>query len=163
MREPFHVHAPTYLNHGVPRSQHNSPTVYTQPLLFYTQPPPRVYTAPVYTQPLLMYAGIPCTNAQIPGTTMDTGVHSCHRHPQTYSQTGIQVHGSTHMHAWYIPTQGPCDWKTSPNLTAGHTQARPAAQGPPTTLLSLLGVLPGVGFRWGCVPTLQAPPPLWPF
>ena len=86
---------PAYTDHGVPRVLYNSPAVCTQPL------------PPVYTQPLTVYTGIPCTNAQIPGTRMDTSVHSCHRHPHTYSQTGPQVHGSTHTHAWHIPAQGP--------------------------------------------------------
>lgn len=159
------MHPPAYTDHGVPRVLYNSPTVYTQPppfihspSCFIHSPLPRVYTAPP-----CIHSPSPCMQAflapmhrfqGLAWTLVCTAVTGTHRHT---AKQGYRYMGAHTCMPGAYPPRGPCDWKTSPNLTAGHIQARPAAQGPQTTLLSLLGSSLG-GLPVGLCPTLQAPP-----
>lgn len=135
----------------------------TAPLSIHS--PHRLYTAPpvLYTAPPCIHSPSPCIQAflapmhrfqGLAWTPVCTAVTGTHRHTAKQGYRYMGAH--TRMPGAY-PPRGPRDWKTSPNLTAGHTQARPAAQGPQTTLLSLLGSSLG-GLPVGLCPALQAPP-----
>lgn len=136
---------PAYTDHGVPRVLYNSPAVYTQPPAQCIHSPSPCIKA--FLAPMHRFQGLAWT----PVCTAVTGTH---RHTAKQGHRYMGAH--TCMPGTY-PPRDPCDRKTSPSLTAGHTQARPAAQGPQTSLLSLLGSSLG-GLLVGLCPALQAPP-----
>ncbi|CAN0569927.1 unnamed protein product [Rangifer tarandus platyrhynchus] len=150
---------PAYTYHSVLRVLYNSPAVYTQPPCFIPSPPckhsppmytqhPHVYPAPHH---VYRYSLHQCTDSR------DLHGYQCAQLSQAPTDiTAKQGHRYMGAHTCMLgtyPPRGPRDWETSPNLTAGHAQARPAAQGPQTSLLSLLGCSLG-----GLCPAWQAPP-----
>lgn len=150
------VHSPVFIH---------SPLFYTQPPHVNTAPP-CIHSPPVYTQPPRVYPASPCIPSPSPcievflapmhrfqglaWTPVCTAVTGTHRHTAKQGHRYMGAHTCT---LGTYPPRGPRDCETSSNLTAGHAQARPAAQGPQTSLLSLLGSSLG-----GLCPAWQAPP-----
>lgn len=122
MRGPFHVHGPTCLH----RPQCTQSCI-TALLSIHS---PRVYTQPphVYTAPLCIPSPSPCIQvflAPMHGfqglawTPVCTAVTGTHRHTAKQGRRYMGAHTCT---PGTYPPRGPCDWETSPNLTAGHAR-----------------------------------------